>query len=77
MKSTDFGQLKETIGKALKEYDQTKDVQCVGLQRRAGAEHHVKVTFESEAQAHLVRKYDQWLQTSSFKDARIQVDRFN
>ena len=70
VRSTDFGQLKDTIGKALKDQDQTKDIQCTGLQRRAGAEHQVKVTFESEEQARRVRKYDHWLQTSRFKDAR-------
>jgi len=43
----------------------------LGLQRRAGAEHQVKVTFESEEQARRARIYDQWLQASRFKDARI------
>lgn len=77
--------LKEDIQKALRKCEQTKDVNCIGLQRRTGGEDLVRITLHSEDEAQLARKHDQWLQEPRLRGARIlgeqwypvKVDRVN
>ncbi|KAL6240239.1 hypothetical protein RBB50_012867 [Rhinocladiella similis] len=44
---TEFARLKDKVNESLKKHDSTKDVVCTGVQRRAGGEDQVKITFAS------------------------------
>lgn len=84
-RTADFPQLKEKINGALDKHEATKGVRCTGLQRRAGGEDRVKISFQSEEAARKARQHDQWLKEPRFSDARmlgeqwhpIKVDRVN
>lgn len=73
----DFTQLKDKINEALKQHESTKEVTCTGVQRRAGGEDQVKVSFTSEEMAQSARQHNQWLQEGRFRDSRMLGDQWH
>jgi len=51
----DFSQLKDKVNEALKKHDPTREVIYTGVQRRAGEEDKVKLSFASEEIAKTAR----------------------
>ena len=67
----DFTQLKDKVNDALAIHDVTKEVVCTGVQRRAGGEERVKLSFASEEMAKKARQHDQWLHEARFDRAHM------
>jgi hypothetical protein len=70
-RARDFPQLKDRVNEALKKHEPTREVTCTGVQRRAGEEHHVKLSFASEEMAKTARQHGQWLEEDRFDQARM------
>jgi hypothetical protein len=68
---SDFTQLKDKVNDALAKHDATKEVVCTGVQRRAGGEDRVKLSFGSEEMAKKARQHDQWFHEARFGRARM------
>ncbi|KAK5311229.1 hypothetical protein LTR93_011792 [Exophiala xenobiotica] len=70
-RARDFSQLKDKVNEALEKHEPTREVTCTGWQRRAGEEHHVKLSFASEEMAKTARRHGQWLEEDRFDQARM------
>ena len=68
---SDIMQLKAKVNDALAQHDATKEVVCTGVQRRAGGEDRVKLSFPSPEMAKKARQHDQWLHEGRFGPARM------